>query len=124
MFDLGGNLQELLLIFVVALLVVGPKPLPAVGRMLAPAMREPRRPSDEFRSTIETTLPPDEPTQAPARPEPVRSEPAVAAAAAPSVVVRPPTTTDMDGGLRLEPYLAQRGSRLFHSRECRWTARI
>ena len=124
MFDLGGNLQELLLIFVVALLVVGPKRLPEVGRMLARAMRELRRANNEFRSTIENNLHLDEPTEAPARPEPVPSEPAVAAAAAPSVVVRPATTTDMGGGLGLEPYLAQRGSRLFHSRECRWTARI
>lgn len=37
MFEFGGSLQELLLIFVVALLVVGPKRLPEVGRMLARA---------------------------------------------------------------------------------------
>ena len=37
MFELGGSLQEILLILVVALLVVGPKRLPEVGRMLARA---------------------------------------------------------------------------------------
>jgi Sec-independent protein translocase protein TatA len=31
MFELGGNLQEILLILVVALLVVGPKRLPESG---------------------------------------------------------------------------------------------
>jgi len=56
MFELGGSFQELLLILVVALLVVGPKRLPEVGRMMARAMRELRRASDEFRSTIETNL--------------------------------------------------------------------
>jgi len=30
----------------------------------------------------------------------------------------------MAGGLIVEPFLAQRGSRLFHARECRWAARI
>jgi sec-independent protein translocase protein TatB len=56
MFDLGGSLQEILLILVVALLVVGPKRLPEVARMLARALRELRGASDEFRSTLETHL--------------------------------------------------------------------
>ena len=50
---------------VVALLVVGPKRLPEVGRMLARAMRELRRASDEFRSTIETNLNLDAPAPGP-----------------------------------------------------------
>src|SRR5580765_8874197 len=54
MFDIG--LQELALIFVIALLVFGPKNLPQLGRSLGRAMREFRRASDEFRSTIETNL--------------------------------------------------------------------
>src|SRR5574341_1349097 len=54
MFDIG--LQELALIFVIALIVFGPKNLPQLGRSLGRAMREFRRASDEFRSTIETNL--------------------------------------------------------------------
>src|SRR4249920_991025 len=54
MFDIG--LQELVLIFVIALLVFGPQNLPQLGRSLGRAMREFRRASDEFRSTIETNL--------------------------------------------------------------------
>ncbi len=54
MFDIG--LQELVLIFVIALLVFGPKNLPQLGRSLGRAMREFKRASDEFRSTIETNL--------------------------------------------------------------------
>ena len=54
MFDIG--LQELVLIFVIALLVFGPKNLPQLGRSMGRAMREFRRASDEFRSTIETNL--------------------------------------------------------------------
>src|SRR4029453_12465552 len=54
MFDIG--LQELILIFVIALLVFGPKNLPQLGRSLGRAMREFRKASDEFKSTIETNL--------------------------------------------------------------------
>ena len=54
MFDIG--LQELVLIFVIALLVFGPKNLPQLGRSLGRAMREFKRASDEFRTTIETNL--------------------------------------------------------------------
>ena len=75
MFEFGGGLQELLLIFVVALLVVGPKRLPEVGRMLARAMRELRRASDEFRSTVETNLNLDAPSSWHASPDPAPSEP-------------------------------------------------
>ena len=54
MFDIG--FQELVLILVIALLVFGPKNLPQLGRSMGRAMREFRRASDEFRSTIETNL--------------------------------------------------------------------
>jgi Tat protein translocase TatB subunit len=70
MFELGGSLQEILLILVVGLLVVGPKRLPEVGRMLVRAMRELRRASDEFRSTIETNLNLDAPAPRPSSTEP------------------------------------------------------
>jgi Tat protein translocase TatB subunit len=126
MFELGGSLQELLLILVVALLVVGPKRLPEVGRMLARAMRELRRASDEFRSTIETNLNIDAPAPGPSSAEPVPSEPSSPTdpEVTPSVLSTPETERDTAGGLSVEPYLAQRGSRLFHTRECRWAARI
>ena len=66
MFDIG--LQELVLIFVVALLVFGPKNLPQLGRSLGRAMREFRKASDEFRSTIETNLQINEPEPPPSYP--------------------------------------------------------
>ena len=66
MFDIG--LQELVLIFVIALLVFGPKNLPQLGRSLGRAMREFRRASDEFRSTIETNLKINEPDPLPEPP--------------------------------------------------------
>src|SRR2546422_972757 len=66
MFDIG--LQELVVIFVIALIVFGPKNLPQLGRALGRAMREFRRASDEFRSTIETNLQINETDPLPASP--------------------------------------------------------
>ena len=54
MFDIG--FQEMLVIGVLALLVFGPGKLPELGRMIGRALREFRRASDEFRSTVETNL--------------------------------------------------------------------
>ena len=77
MFDIG--LQELVLIFVIALLVFGPKNLPQLGRSLGRAMREFRRASDEFRSTIETNLQMNELDPPPRPPPPPATETATAA---------------------------------------------
>ena len=125
MFDIG--LQELVLIFVIALLVFGPKNLPQLGRSLGRAMREFRRASDEFRSTIETNLQMNEPDPIPpsfppaveptaATPEATPLE-SVAATDGPAAAVEPVE----DVG---EPYVAQRGAKLFHSRSCAWVKKI
>ncbi len=125
MLDIG--LQELLLIFVIALLVFGPQRLPELGRALGRAMREFRRASEEFRSTIETNLQLHEPDPVPAPAVPIVDEPLpptpVEAATGPLPdSVLNPYAEDTVGSA--EPYLAQRGGRLFHTRECTWAARI
>jgi Tat protein translocase TatB subunit len=51
---LGG--PELFLIFVVALIVFGPRKLPDIGKSLGRMMGEFRRASNEFRSTIESEV--------------------------------------------------------------------
>src|SRR3972149_10237777 len=100
MFDIG--FQELILILVVALLVFGPRRRPALGRALGRAMREFRRATDEFRSTVETNLHINEPDPVPAAPpEPAVTEPAVAQAA-PSTVPLPDSGPAGDGGGRGE----------------------
>lgn len=123
MFDIG--LQELVLIFVIALLVFGPKNLPQLGRSLGRAMREFRRASDEFRSTIETNLKINEPDPLPeptpaveTSPEPVA---AVAALPEPAPGAYDTAAIPIPEG---EAYVAQRGGKLFHGRECGWTRRI
>jgi sec-independent protein translocase protein TatA len=128
MFDIG--LQELILIFVIALLVFGPKNLPQLGRSLGRAMREFRRASDEFRSTIETNLQINEPDPVPYKPpEPPVVEAAVgtgAAQALPDSVLDPHALVEV-GTVEAPPgeaFVAQRGARLFHARDCGWVRRI
>ena len=69
--------QELLLILVVALLVVGPARLPELGRTIGKGLRELRKAQDEVRRTIQVSL--DEP------PPPARGKPA----RVPGTVTRP-----------------------------------
>ncbi len=125
MLDIG--LQELLLILLIALLVFGPKRLPELGRALGRALREFRRASEEFRSTIETNLQLNEPDPVASSPvTTVENSPApppveAATGPVPYSVLNP---YEENAVVSAEPYLAQRGARLFHTRECGWTARI
>jgi Tat protein translocase TatB subunit len=76
--------QELLLILVVALLVVGPARLPELGRTIGKGLRELRKAQDEVRRTIQVSL--DEPPTS-ARGRPART---------PGTVTRTATVTDGD----------------------------
>jgi TatA/E family protein of Tat protein translocase len=130
MFDIG--LQEMLVIGVLALLVFGPSKLPELGRMVGRALREFRRASDEFRSTVETNLQLNEPDPPPsyatessapieAAAAPLPSETQPVAPETSDVAVAVATEPAIEHG---EPYCAQRGSRLFHRRDCTWVGRI
>ena len=107
MFDIG--FQEILLIGVLALLVFGPSRLPELGRMFGRAMREFRRASDEFRSTVETNLHINDPDPIMPSPPPVDATPTVL----PSEV--DPTIGDAtvaaDPRVGREPYAARRAER-------------
>ena len=63
MFNIGP--QELVLILVLALLVVGPQRLPEIARSIGKGMRELRKAQDEVRKTIQVNL--DEPSTAKTR---------------------------------------------------------
>lgn len=140
MLDIG--FQELIIIMVIALLVFGPTKLPELGRALGRAVREFRRASDEFRSTIETNLM-EEPEATPA-PSEVHTPPAESEALSPSdippagetvpfgsasITANPYSRLTPDGPAAppappTEPFCAQRGGRLFHRSECGWVGRI
>lgn len=57
--------QELLLILLVALIVVGPKRLPELSRSIGKGLREFRKAQDEVRKTINLGLDDSEPTSSP-----------------------------------------------------------
>ena len=129
MFDIG--FQELILIFVIALIVFGPKNLPQLGRSLGRAMREFRKASAEFESTIRTNLQIDEPDPAPA--PTIAPEPATGAASGTSGAealadaVLDPHPMPEGAPAEVPPgeaFVAQRGARLFHARDCGWVRRI
>src|SRR5207244_1517464 len=106
---------------------------PELGRMVGRAMREFRRASDEFRSTVETNLQLNEPDPIPPAPSTTDSSAESAASATtvgtavlpsehePIVDAEAVTTLASESA---EPLCAQRGSRLFHRRECAWVSRI
>jgi sec-independent protein translocase protein TatB len=135
MFDVG--FQEILVIGVIALLVFGPGKLPELGRMFGRLMREFRRASDEFRSTVETNLhindldpivadPPPAPASTAdastlASPSPLASE---SEPAAESGASRPEGQGEATTDDNPEPFCFQRGSRIFHRKECAWVRRI
>jgi TatA/E family protein of Tat protein translocase len=125
MFDIG--LQELVLIFVIALLVFGPKNLPQLGKSLGRAMREFRKASDEFRSTIETNLkineidPISDPTPVTTPPEGLPEPATVEALPEPGLNPYDAPAVPVPEG---EAYLAQRGGKLVHGRDCSWARRI
>jgi len=54
------GMPELVLIFVVALLLFGPRKMPQIGRSIGRAMGEFRRASSEFKRTIEDEVAADE----------------------------------------------------------------
>jgi Tat protein translocase TatB subunit len=131
MFDIG--LQEMLVIGVLALLVFGPSKLPELGRMVGRTMREFRRASDEFRTTVETNLnfndiePPPAPTEL-ARTE--TSLPSDLASRADREAFDTAGTaaavsaTAVAAEEHSEPFCAQRNGRLFHRSDCAWVRRI
>jgi sec-independent protein translocase protein TatA len=140
MLDIG--FQELLVIMVLALLIFGPDKLPDLGRRLGRAMREFRRASDEFRSTVEQNLQVHADQDiSPPTPSPVEPQTSAVASAVPASDLGADGagagTPSQDGAASgigtpgeqpdedlLEPYWTSRGGRLLHRRDCAWRRRV
>ena len=132
MFDIG--LQEMLVIGVLALLVFGPSKLPELGRMVGRTLREFRRASDEFRTTVETNLnfhdvdPPPAPTATAAVTDSTLAAASTTgtseqtALGAGDAAASTATATIVEE--HAEPFCAQRNGRLFHRSDCGWVRRI
>jgi sec-independent protein translocase protein TatA len=95
-----GNIgmQELLIIFVIALIIFGPRRLPDLGRSLGRSIAEFKRASNELRSTLEDEIRVDEQRQTRAAaapspaPTPAPAIPSVAASIAAAPVIAPVAT--------------------------------
>jgi TatA/E family protein of Tat protein translocase len=104
------GLQEMILIFIVALLVFGPKRLPEIGRTIGKALGEFKKATDDFKSTIEREVRVDELKQLSSTQLPVidtvsRTEPAAEPAAAPEPKRDPaePMTAEQMAALSAAP---------------------
>jgi Tat protein translocase TatB subunit len=86
---LGG--PELFLIFVVALIIFGPRKLPEIGRSLGKMMAEFRKASNEFRNTLEAEVETEKLKDAVKLPAP-SATPAPQAADAPPEATQPPSS--------------------------------
>ena len=67
------GMQELIIIFVIALIVFGPRKLPELGRSLGRSINEFKRASNELKSTLEDEVRVEE--QRTAAPRPAASDP-------------------------------------------------
>jgi sec-independent protein translocase protein TatA len=87
--------QELLVILVIALIVVGPQRLPALGRSIGRGLRELRKAQDEVKRTIQVNLDDEPPNGSSATPAPARGAPGSAdrRATDPKPVAPDPTPT-------------------------------
>ena len=83
------GMPELLIIFVVALIVFGPRKLPELGRSLGKSLAEFKRASNELRSTLDEEIRLEErKTTVPAPPQPQLPEPAHVSSLEPETVAR------------------------------------
>ncbi len=83
----GIGMPELIVVFVIALLVFGPKELPKIGKTIGKAMGEFRRASDELRDGIQREI---EAAEREAQtPSPTSPEPAPAGSEPPSAAASP-----------------------------------
>jgi len=56
MWNMNLGLPEMIFIFVMALIIFGPKKLPEIGRQIGRALNEFKRASNEFKSQIESEI--------------------------------------------------------------------
>lgn len=56
MFDMNLGFSEMLFLFLLALIIFGPKKMPEIGRQIGKALNDFKRASNEFKAQIETEI--------------------------------------------------------------------
>ena len=99
---MGLGVPELIVIFVIALIVFGPKKLPELGKSLGKGLAEFKRASNELRNTLEEEVRLDEQRSAPPAPPQIGASPETIHSSAKEAIdaVSPPS----------EPYPASEAS--------------
>jgi TatA/E family protein of Tat protein translocase len=82
----GIGMPELILIFIVALIVIGPKKLPDIAKALGRALGEFRRATDDIRENFDLASLDHKPQSTPSTPQPVP----------PGTAPESPTVTDQN----------------------------
>jgi|SRR5207342_3967268 sec-independent protein translocase protein TatA len=83
------GMPELIIIFVIALIIFGPRKLPELGRSLGKSLAEFKRASNELKSTLEEEIRLDEQRTALEESKAKAAAQAAAAAAAPTAATAP-----------------------------------
>ena len=100
------GMPEMIFIFLLALLLFGPKKLPQIGRELGKALNEFRRASNEFKNQLETEI---------AQVEAAEQEKVVSAPALAGVIGRTRTAADPGSDSRTEDFAALRAGLCHHN---------
>jgi sec-independent protein translocase protein TatA len=77
----GIGMPELLIIMVIALIVIGPQKLPELAKSLGKGLAEFKRATDDFKTSIETTVKAEEKLADEKPAEPAKAEASTASAA-------------------------------------------
>lgn len=102
------GMPELIIVFVIALIIFGPRKLPELGRSLGKSLAEFKRASNELKSTLEEEIRIEEQQQKADAPKPAVSAPALAveqdvpAVPAPALAVEHGVTTVPAPALAME----------------------
>ena len=94
------GMPELIVIFVIALIIFGPRKLPELGKSLGRSIAEFKRASNELRNTLEDEIRIDEQKQKPAT-QP--SAPAATETAAPAATPAPETVATAPSAVAAAP---------------------
>jgi sec-independent protein translocase protein TatA len=98
------GMQELIIIFVIALLIFGPRKLPELGRSLGKSLGEFKRASNELRNTLEEEVRVEEQKEREAAHKPAESTPG------PRAVETPAAEVPVEDGPRQAEHTTPRGA--------------